>query len=197
MCNFNIWVIIWCQKRIHHVEAMDKTFILTPSWRRSGQYKSVLRGRFWGSQIFPNKVRIVSSSSNGQKSYCQRTLYQKSHFISQQFTWKVGRGNVQICTDLTSNAKYADMLHPHASKQYSPKIYSITHKSLCPSSIYEPGYILKCWSCGPTFFSVILFGNNFKRPFIFLDKYSPNPNWYPHNESMTFFYVEAINWMCA
>ncbi len=47
-------------------------------------------------QIFPSKVRIFSCSSDGQKSYCWRTFCQQIYFISQQFAWKVGRGNGQF-----------------------------------------------------------------------------------------------------
>ncbi len=71
---------------------MDETFILTLSWRWSGQYKSDFNRIFW-SQIaavtlfkfillnnelkwmFQNKVRIFACSSDGQKSYCWRTFY--------------------------------------------------------------------------------------------------------------------------
>ncbi len=96
------------------MEATDKTFILTPWWRRSGKYKSDFNRNFCShmstdalwlqfillnnelKQIFPSKVRIFSCNSDGQKSYCRRTFYKQIHFISQQFAWKVGRGNSQI-----------------------------------------------------------------------------------------------------
>ncbi len=41
-------------------------------------------------------MRIFSCSSDGQKSYCRKTFYQQIHFISQQFTWKVGRQCISL-----------------------------------------------------------------------------------------------------
>ncbi len=62
-------------------------------------------------QIFPSKVRIFSCSSDGQKSYCQKTSFQQIHFFSQQFAWKVGRDNVQIsCQMPNMETRFIPML---------------------------------------------------------------------------------------
>ncbi len=92
--------------------------------------------------IFPSKVRIFTCSSDGQKSYCWRTFYQQIHFISQQFTWKVGRGNSQIWDRFDGKCQ----IWRHASSPCftavlaAAKLYSITHKSMCNILIFSSSW---------------------------------------------------------
>ncbi len=93
----------------------------------------MLKGEGGGKILLVNDSFVLCFFPDGQKSYCQRTFYQQSHFISQRFTWKVGRGNAQICYLVDVKCQ----IWTHASSSYfkavlaSLQLYSIAHKSMC------------------------------------------------------------------
>ncbi len=80
-------------------------------------------------QIFPYKFSISPCSSDVQKSYCKRTFYQQICFISQQLTWKVGRGNAQIWERLDVKCQIRSHTSSPCSKVViaSPELESTAH----------------------------------------------------------------------
>ncbi len=138
------------KNQIHHVEAMGETFILTPSWRWSGQYKSDFNSIFWSQMatdtlwqlqlqfilqnnelkwIFPSKVRIFSWSEIilpknilSAKSFYQSAIHMKGweRQCPNMYRFDV---KCQISCHASSPCFKAVLA--------SPKLYSITHKLLC------------------------------------------------------------------
>ncbi len=123
---------------------MGETFILISRWRRSEQYKSDFNRNFLSQmvadtsfillnnelkRIFASKVRIFSCSSDGQKSYCRKNIFSTKSFYRSAIRMKCWERQWIV---FMSNAKYGDMLHPHASKQsVHLQNYILSHTNQC------------------------------------------------------------------